>query len=1086
MTTYTVGGTGEDFATIQAAINAATGGDTIEVHAGVYEEQLNVDRAVTITADEGAILKGGLLTALGVPVGTPLNDFMEANHPAYSGSLGITITSDDVSISGLKITGFSQGVSLGTCDGVSLTGNTFIDNITGIRKGTAAQVTNLTVSDNSFSQGVHGITIYAAPDGTGSFDMVTMDNNDFTALSEKGMYFEQLSNAGLDGNTFDDVGNYGRISPPFGEFGQAIDINLKYETYSDVTFSNTTITNSGNSDQDGAGTPGDFGGAIGVKTRDDAPSYSTPAAHFTGQITFDGLSIDGTSTGVRIGEPGKDNGGPDVLLQNFTITNATGTDVDNATDSSAGGTTTVELGTGQVGFDGSVSQADLAVTGNELDNHIETGSGDDTAAGAAGNDTVIGGAGNDTGLFSGSRDGYTIEQVGHGTYRVTDVNSGDGDDGVDTLSGVEAVHFAGTPGIDFELDASSPTYSGTFTRFHQNFATNTDGILDNDDLAQFGNVERVEDGDWHGVNAADGDGHYAVLTEGPIPDSDAGPFTRFDTYRSDFNGGFEASVSVYLDPTLIALGEGFDVSVAANGQDGAHQRDYILHVAHDTSTGELLVGGSNNTNFDPREDLETINHATITNAGWYTFDYRFYENGNHALEVAMNIYDQNGNWVFTEVRSDPGDLIATEVGGNRYMWFTNIDVANGIAVDDVTLRNYGANPVELVAATGPGAFTPVAEGSTLVGNVNPSGSNDGGLTYAVSPLFDGAHFSIDANGNLSFTAGPDFENPTDAGADNIYKVTVLAVDALGNAAAETYNISVTDVAPSVPTDTNGASGGVVKEGAANGALVGITADAIEGGGPLAYSLLDDAGGRFAINAATGVVTVLNGSLLDFETAASHQITIAVTDGTNSAQQDFTVAVTDVTGAILVGSAGNDLINGSHGPPNPPSSGSPFATTEDDIISGGKGNDAVAGLAGNDKLFGNQGNDVLRGGGDNDLLVGHGQNDVLLGNAGNDIIAGGNGFDRIDGGAGNDRLFGGAHADKIVFATGYGHDTFRDYQAGIDDIWLTGTSVADFNQLVSMMHQSGTSVTIDFTGGDQLTILHTNIVTLVNHASDFHL
>ena len=105
-----------------------------------------------------------------------------------------------------------------------------------------------------------------------------MDNNSFSALSEKGMYFEQLSNASLVGNEFEDVGNYGRVAPPFGpalqdgEFGQAIDINLKYETYENVTFTDTVITNSGNSDQDGAGEPGAFGAAVGVKIRDDAPS----------------------------------------------------------------------------------------------------------------------------------------------------------------------------------------------------------------------------------------------------------------------------------------------------------------------------------------------------------------------------------------------------------------------------------------------------------------------------------------------------------------------------------------------------------------------------------------------------------------------------------------------------------------------------------------------------------------------------------------------------------------------------------------------------------------------------------------------
>ncbi len=43
-----------------------------------------------------------------------------------------------------------------------------------------------------------------------------------------------------------------------------------------------------------------------------------------------------------------------------------------------------------------------------------------------------------------------------------------------------------------------------------------------------------------------------------------------------------------------------------------------------------------------------------------------------------------------------------------------------------------------------------------------------------------------------------------------------------------------------------------------------------------FSLTDDAGGRFAIDTNTGEVTVANGALLDYETNASHNITVEVT------------------------------------------------------------------------------------------------------------------------------------------------------------------------------------------------------------------
>ncbi|MGC8169888.1 cadherin repeat domain-containing protein, partial [Salmonella enterica] len=63
---------------------------------------------------------------------------------------------------------------------------------------------------------------------------------------------------------------------------------------------------------------------------------------------------------------------------------------------------------------------------------------------------------------------------------------------------------------------------------------------------------------------------------------------------------------------------------------------------------------------------------------------------------------------------------------------------------------------------------------------------------------------------------------------------------------------------------------------------------------ITYSLSDDAGGRFTINASTGVVSVANGSLLNYEAATSHNITVVATssDGSTSSQ-GFTVALSDV-------------------------------------------------------------------------------------------------------------------------------------------------------------------------------------------------
>ena len=100
-----------------------------------------------------------------------------------------------------------------------------------------------------------------------------------------------------------------------------------------------------------------------------------------------------------------------------------------------------------------------------------------------------------------------------------------------------------------------------------------------------------------------------------------------------------------------------------------------------------------------------------------------------------------------------------------------------------------------------------------------------------------------------------------------------------------------------PTDAT-LTGGSVAENSANGAVVGtVTGTDPDAGDVLSYALLDTAGGRFAINASSGVITVANGSLLDFESNTSHNVTVRVTDHDGLfIDRTFTIGVTDVNEA----------------------------------------------------------------------------------------------------------------------------------------------------------------------------------------------
>ncbi|MED5461880.1 MAG: calcium-binding protein, partial [Pseudomonadota bacterium] len=70
---------------------------------------------------------------------------------------------------------------------------------------------------------------------------------------------------------------------------------------------------------------------------------------------------------------------------------------------------------------------------------LKSGDGDDVITGGAGDDTIHGGEGEDVATYSGKLSDYRID-ADAGT--ITDNNTIDGDDGTDTLSGIETVRFS--------------------------------------------------------------------------------------------------------------------------------------------------------------------------------------------------------------------------------------------------------------------------------------------------------------------------------------------------------------------------------------------------------------------------------------------------------------------------------------------------------------------------------------------------------------------------------------------------------------------------------------------------------------------
>ncbi|MEX0321451.1 MAG: PEP-CTERM sorting domain-containing protein [Puniceicoccaceae bacterium] len=185
------------------------------------------------------------------------------------------------------------------------------------------------------------------------------------------------------------------------------------------------------------------------------------------------------------------------------------------------------------------------------------------------------------------------------------------------------------------------------------------------------------------ITAASG-GYYAQVGPGLIEGgTDSGAFTRLGGYSSTWPGGFTTSLDIFIDLTDagVAAGTyGFDLSSAANGQDALHQRDFIFHVGA-LNDGNVWLGASNNSSFEINSGALT---TQIMSSGWYTFQTDFTDVGG-ILSVDLSVFDSGGSTVFTTTRSSAEDIIATEVGGNRYMWFTYVDTVDGLAIDNAIL-----------------------------------------------------------------------------------------------------------------------------------------------------------------------------------------------------------------------------------------------------------------------------------------------------------------------------------------------------------------------------------------------------------------
>ena len=385
---------------------------------------------------------------------------------------------------------------------------------------------------------------------------------------------------------------------------------------------------------------------------------------------------------------------------------------------------------------------------------------------------------------------------------------------------------------------------------------------------------------------------------------------------STSEGAIQSAISQVLNPTYNLSVK--DVGSVSEGSTGTRFMPFQLELSGTPSTDIVvsysITGGTATSGEDYQDTTGTVTIAA----------------GQRTATVNVPII---------------GDRVA-EADETIQLTFTGARLNASITTAG-TIKNDDAAPV----FTTDKAFA-VGENGTTVGMVAATDADGDSLSYSIVGGADAALFSINAStGALTFKSAPNFEKAGDAGANNVYDLTVSAGDGSGNSGAQAITVTVGNQndAPMAGADAANALTGVLK------AIDVLAADSDE-----------DAGDTKTLVSVTqptkGGVAVINDGKVDY-TAVAY-----------AGEETFTYTMKDSKG---VESSATVTVTVSPNIASTDGADTLFGTTGAEKIDGGLGNDTIFGGGGADSLIGNEGDDrilyrdsaaLIQGGNGTDTLV----------------------------------------------------------------------------------------------------------------------
>ncbi|MCP9817415.1 cadherin domain-containing protein [Synechococcus sp. GreenBA-s] len=267
------------------------------------------------------------------------------------------------------------------------------------------------------------------------------------------------------------------------------------------------------------------------------------------------------------------------------------------------------------------------------------------------------------------------------------------------------------------------------------------------------------------------------------------------------------------------------------------------------------------------------------------------------IDAALfNINSTSGAVTF---KSAPNFESRADAGANNVYDIT-VSASDGTltsAAQAVAITVTNANEAPSITSSATASFAENGTGTVYTATAtDPDASST--LTYSIAGT-DAALFNINStSGAVTFKSAPNFESPADAGANNVYDITVSTSDGTLTSAAQAVAITVTN-ANDAPSITSSATASFAENG--TGTVYTATATDPDASSTLTYSIAGTDAALFNINSTSGAVTFK--SAPNFESRADagannvYDITVSASDGTlTSAAQAVAITVTNVNEA----------------------------------------------------------------------------------------------------------------------------------------------------------------------------------------------